>query len=112
MLSSPFFLPGSIPLLPEGPFYGADTSNYPYTRDVAQALVESCMDDYDPQCGGWQSVGGRYSLGVFLWGTLSVMDRMVGRSVNGHFGGGGFGLEVGNGTLFGVNGTWSGVDVA
>lgn len=162
MLSSTFFLPGSIPLLPEGPFYNADTSNYPCIRNVyvfsepflpfpfriwghetrfisirswythrtyhatrytplygnadtqstcrAVALLDACIDDYAPQCGGWQRVSGRHSLGVFIWGTLSVMDQMVGRAVNEPRRRAGPGLEVVHGTMLGLNTT--GWDVA
>lgn len=104
MLSSPFFLPGSIPFLPDGPFYNADISNYLSIRDGAEALVGTCVDDFEPQSGGWASLGGRDSLGVFVWGTGCVMDRMVGRAVNemGVGGGNGTGLVVGVGVGGGV----------
>lgn len=55
-------------------------------------------------------MGGRWSLGVFVWGTLSVMDLMVGRAVNDPIRGSGLevGLEVVNGTVIGTNGTGMG----
>ncbi|MCJ1455608.1 hypothetical protein MMC28_005963 [Mycoblastus sanguinarius] len=94
MLSAPFFPPGSIPMLPAEPFSPTDTANYQYIAAVAQSLIEACIDDYSPQCGGWQSVGGRNSIGVFLWATLSVMDRRVPRGVNAGVDG-----TVANGTI-------------
>lgn len=49
---------------------------------MALQLEDRCIDDDMIQYGGWQSVGSRNSIGVFLWSTLSVMNWRVGRAVN------------------------------
>ena len=66
-------------------------------------------DDGGPtaQRGGWIKVGGRDSIGIFAWGTFSMMNRRVGPSVNprgGELGAGGNGTMgegdvMGDGTL-------------
>lgn len=82
MLGSRAFPAGSIPNMPPRSLYPADTSNLPSIRNMALQLEDRCIDDDMIQYGGWQSVGSRNSIGVFLWSTLSVMNWRVGRAVN------------------------------
>lgn len=86
MLNSPVFSAGNIPDLPLRSFYSTDTSNYPSLRNAALQLEDLCIGDLLPQHGAWQSVGSRNSIGIFLWGTFSKMDRLVGMAVNGESG--------------------------
>ena len=46
--------------------------------------------------GGWVKVGGRDSLGIFVWGTFSMINRRVGQAVNAR---GADAETVGNGTV-------------
>ena len=98
MLSSSVFAPGRIPELPPDLYYPADVSNYREIAVAAQNIVNGCVKDArsPQQCGGWINVGGRDSIGIFIWGTFSMMNRRVGPSVN--VGGGEEGM-VGNGTV-------------
>lgn len=93
------FPQGTIPELPRGPYHPADISNYKDITRAAYNIVDNCVkDDRGPtaQCGGWIKVGGRESIGIFVWGTFSMMNRRVGPSVN--IGGGEMGAG-GNGTM-------------
>ena len=99
MLSSSVFPLGSIPELPPGLYYPADVSNYREIAVAAQNIVNGCVKDaLEPpqQCGGWINVGGRDSIGIFIWGTFSMMNRRVGPSVNAV---GGEEGTMGNGTV-------------
>ena len=84
MINSSFFPRGTIPYLPNTNYYTTDTCSYPSIRDTVLKLENQCIDDESPhhQYGGWTSVGSRGSIGVFLWSTMSSMNRMVGRAVN------------------------------
>ena len=112
MLSSDFFPPRSISPPPAGPFYPSDVDDYLNISEVAQEVISACMDDNERQRGGWQRVGGRHSLGVFVWSTFSVIDRTVGRSANEGVGEIAVGLQVLNGTLQLANETSFMVDAA
>ena len=59
-----------------GRYYPTDISNFVEVASAAQGIIHECF-------GGYMLVGERQSIGVFLWGTSSVMDRKVGPSVNG-----------------------------
>ncbi|KAL2042404.1 hypothetical protein N7G274_004896 [Stereocaulon virgatum] len=96
MISS--FPQGTIPELPSGLYYPADITNYKEIVRAAYNIIDHCVkDDGRPtaQCGGWVKVGGRQSIGVFVWGTFSMMNRRVDPSVN--VGGGDVGAGA-NGT--------------
>ena len=83
MIDSPFFPPGVIPYLPNRNYYPTDTSNFPDIRDAAENLESECIEDsLRYQYAGWRNVGRRDSIGIFLWNSLSDMDRRVGRAVN------------------------------
>ncbi|KAL2051203.1 hypothetical protein ABVK25_008450 [Lepraria finkii] len=84
MLSSSVFARGRIPELPPDLYYPADVSNYREIAVAAQNIVNGCVKDArsPQQCGGWINVGGRDSIGIFIWGTFSMMNRRVGLSVN------------------------------
>lgn len=52
------------------------------------------------QCAGYVRSGGRQSIGVFIWGTFSVINHDVGPAVNG-IGVNGTVEMSGNGTVVG-----------
>lgn len=82
MISS--FAPGLVPDLDRGKrYYDRDMSNYPSIRNAAMQLDKQCIDDDWPQYAGWRPVGRLGSIGVFLWGTMSPMNNIPGRAVNG-----------------------------
>ena len=74
--------PGALPGLAVRSFYPADTSNFPSIRNAITAVEEDCIDNERLQYGGWQLVGSRKSIGVFLWSTKSLIDVRVGRAAN------------------------------
>ncbi len=85
MISSPFFPSGTLPELPSGRYYSADVSNFKEIAIAAQHLMRQCVGSgVEPpeQCAGYIRVGGRESIGVFIWGTFSMMNYNVGPAVN------------------------------
>ena len=76
MINSPFFPEGILPHLPISRYYPADVSDFSELASAAQDIIIECY-------GGYMLVGGRHSIGVFVWGTSSIIDQRVGPSVNG-----------------------------
>lgn len=76
MIDSPFFPPSTLPGLPWGPFYPSDISNFVELSKAAHDVVARCP-------AGYVLAGDRQSIGVFVWGTFSMINRRVGPSVNG-----------------------------
>ena len=103
MISSPFFPSGTLPDLPLGRYYFADVSNYVEIASAAQDVINECVGRFvEPpeQCAGYVRTGGRKSIGVFIWGTFSVINHDVGLAVNG-IGVNGTVEMSGNGTVVG-----------
>lgn len=57
-------------------YYPADVGDFSELASAAQDIIVECF-------GGYMLVGGRHSIGVFVWGTSSMMNEKVGPSVNG-----------------------------
>ena len=74
--------PGALPGLAARSFYPADTSNFPSIRNAIIEVEADCIDNDRLQYGGWQLVGSRKSIGVFLWSTRSLIDLRVGRAAH------------------------------
>lgn len=85
MINSPFFSEGAIPHLLPLRYYPTDIISFPEIARAAQTTVDRCVRDAKKppqQCAGYTLVGGRESIGVFVWGTSSTINSEVGRSVN------------------------------
>lgn len=116
MISSPFFPSGTLPDLPPASYYSADVSNFREIAGAAQDLINVCVKSAvgpPGQCAAYVRCGGRKSIGVFIWGTFSEINYVVGPAVNGNGVNGT--VEVsGNGTVVseeflmgpGESGTW------
>ncbi len=103
MVSSPFFPSGTLPGLAPGLYYPADVSNYREIARAAQDVTNECVGSAlvpPEQCAGYVCTGGRKSIGVFIWGTFSTINRDVGPAVNG-IGVNGMVEMTGNGTVLG-----------
>ena len=102
MINSPFFPSGTLPDLPPASYYPADISNFTYLASAAQNVLSECVGSaVEPlEQAGFVIGGGRKSIGVFIWGTFSVINYAVGPAVNG-IGGDGTLELTGNGTVGG-----------
>lgn len=102
MINSPFFPSGSLPDLPPASYYPADISNFRDLASAAQKVLNECVGSAvdPPEQAGYVIGGGRKSIGVFIWGTFSVINYAVGPAVNG-IGGNGTVELTGNGTVVG-----------
>lgn len=103
MISSPFFPSGTLPGLPRASYYPADVSNLREIASAAQDVINACVGSaVEPpeQCAGYVLIGGRRSIGVFIWGTFSKINFYVGPAVNG-VGVNGTVEVSGNGTVVG-----------
>lgn len=76
MIESPFFAPGTLPDLPPGRYYRTEVSSFKELASAAEDVISDCF-------AGYVLAGERQSIGIFIWGSASVMDRRVGPSVNG-----------------------------
>ena len=83
MLSTlpPRSLPGQIRR--RRPYAPSDTSTFSYLRSISSWVDRTCVERDEMM--GWCATGENYDIGVFVWSTVSPMNRRITSSNNSNY---------------------------